>query len=209
MSIPDAPAAPLSRPLAWRLIVAWVMLAALAQLLYLGHWPMHVLGVPVSWASGVGVALVRIGFYTGMAWGLIGGSRVAWAATVLELARSLLFFFVPVVFGDRSLTVSAYPTLWAQGLLTAGLVFLLPLDIALALSWRPPPQLEPALAIAMRVWGSSAALAGLWLRRYTVGYDVPPEGADWTMLRDGLPPVLLISAVEGGAVFWTLAAARL
>lgn len=196
-------------PLALRLIVVWVAVAALAQLLFLAYWPLHVLGLPIARLPALGVALVRLGIYSGLWWGLVRGQRVAWAATVLELARSLIFFMVPFVFGERALMAAAYPTVWAQGLLTAGLPLILPFDVALAMGWRPPFQLELALALPLRLWGATAAVAALWLRRHASGFEVPPEHRWLTLLKDGLPVVLLLSAVESGALFWSLVLQRI
>lgn len=188
--------------------MVWLFAAAFAQLLFLAYWPLHVLGVPVVRLPAVLVALVRLGFYSGLAWGLWQGQRLAWSAAILELGRSLLFFMVPVVFGGTALAGSAYPTAWAQGLLTAALPVLFPFDAALAAGWRPPPNLEHLLALVLRFWGALAGIAALWLRRTPVGMEVPPERQWQTLLREGLPLVLLLATVESAALFWSLVLTR-
>lgn len=185
-------------------ITAWLFIAALSQLLYLAHWPMHVFGVPVAWLPAGLVALTRLGVYSALAWGMLERRREAWAATILELLRSLVCFMVPVVFGDR--TASAYPTAWAQGLLTAALPLLLIIDVCLANGWRPHQALEAWLALMLRLWGASAVIAAMWLRRHDEGFDLKPPGGWIGLLKEGLPLVMLMGFVEGAALFWSLAA---
>jgi hypothetical protein len=191
------------------LITAWLFAAALAQLMFLAHWPMHVFGQVVGWEPGVVVALVRMGVYGGLAWGMLHHRREAWAATVLELLRSLICFMTPLLLGDRSLTAAAYPTAWAQGLLTAVLPLLLPLDVAVAGGWRPPYWYEDVLNMALRMWGATSVFAALWLRHRGAAFGAPPQREWVTIFREGLPPVLLVAAVEGVTLYWSLAVMHL
>jgi hypothetical protein len=166
---------------------------------------MHVFGVPVGWLPAGVVALTRLGVYGALGWGMLQRRREAWSATILELLRSLACFMVPVVFGDRTLTASAYPTAWAQGLLTAALPLLLVVDVGLVVGWRPPPGFERWLTLVLRVFGASAALAALWLRRHDEGFEVKPPGGWTSLMMEGLPLVLLVACVEGVALFVSLA----
>jgi hypothetical protein len=180
---------------------AWLCLAAAAQLVYLCHWPLYVFGSPIAWTGSIGVALVRMGVYTGLAWGLVQRERTAWAGTVLELGRSFLLFAVEMALQGWSLPGASYPAGWAQGLLSAGLPLVVAVNTGLAAGWRPGPGLDHRIEIAARVFGGLTGLSALWLRRESSLFPTGKPDSGRALFWKGAPLVLILTACELTAYF--------
>lgn len=182
-------------------LIAWLVLAALAQILFIGHWPLYVLGLPIPGGAALGVAVVRLGVYSGLAWGILHREQAGWAGTVLELARTFLIFVAIGTMREGLLIGDVYPAAWLQGLLSAALPLVWVLNGLMAGGWRPHPALD--VASFSRVLAAAAGIFAMWLRRREEDYGVPPGGQWKTLFGKGLPVVLVLSFVEG--VAWVLA----
>jgi hypothetical protein len=174
------------------------MLAALGQVFYLAHWPLYVLDTWIPRPAAVGVALVRLGIYLGLAWGILHRERTAWAGTVLELARTFASFILLAFLQDRLLSGDLYPAKWLQGLLCGALPAVWLMNGLLAGGWRPRTAVDVASFI--RVLAATAGIGSLGLRRAHGEFGVPADRT-WPALARGLPVVLVLSVVEGLALF--------
>ena len=195
-----------TRGVANQLVEAWLLLAALGQLVYLAQWPMQVWGFSVPALAAVIVALARLGVYTGLAWGLREGNPVARAAAIVELLRSFVLFVVLVRLWGLVLAGSVYPAGWCQGLFGGALPFLVVVNAAIASGWSPGAGIEIVTA-----WVAGGLAIGLYAaalllrqeaRQAAAGGDAPTREAFWL----GLAFPLLLTGIEGAAV---LAAWRL
>jgi hypothetical protein len=178
------------------LLQAWLILAALSQLIFVAHWPMYLFGTLIPRLPALGVALVRMGVYSGMAFGLGTRSRAAWAGTILELARTFILLAFLALQRDWVLTGLVYPASWAQGLLSAALPLAFVANVALARGWRPGSSLEMHLAAAVRLLGGLCGLGSLWLRRQGSAFHIPARDQWRTVLREGAPIFVVLTACE-------------
>ena len=192
----------------WDLLLAalpfWVALAAAAQLVYVAHWPMLLLGTPVPRVAALGVAFVRMGVYAGLAAGLAAREPAAWAGVLLELARSFLLFAAHLALSGWTVPGAVYPAGWAQGLLSAALPFVVLVNAALAGGWRPGPGLAVRMSLLARILGGLAGISALALRRKARPFRIAKEERLRVLLRDGLPVPLLLTAAEGLAFYLAL-----
>jgi hypothetical protein len=181
-------------------------MAALGQVAYLAQWPLYVAGVAVPRWPAAAVALVRMGIYAGLGWGLLWGERRAWLGVFLETGRTLAFFAGPLLLRDASLVSPVFPAAWLQGLLTGALPFVITANTALAAGWSPGGDVEPAAAFVIRLLAAWLGISALWLRRQERWFKGAARLTWREVLRDGLPPVLVLSAVEGTAALLALRA---
>jgi hypothetical protein len=177
----------------------WLALAAVAQVAYLAHWPMFILGTPIPRAAAVAVALVRLGVYAGLAAGIAAREPTAWAGTLLEMARSFLLFAAYVALNGWSLPGSIYPAGWAQGVLGAALPVVILLNALLSAGWRPGPAADMRLSAAARIFAALCGFSAISLRRKMRRFNVRKEERWTVVLLRGLPVVLVLSVVEGAA----------
>jgi len=192
---PGAPPSPLLDALA-----GWLLLASFAHLMHLAGWPLYVFGTQLSLLGKLLVALARLGIYAGLAWGLLTRQRTAWAGTVVELARTFLCFVATARLQEATLNSATYPAGWAQCLLAGALPVVLLANAGLAAGWRPGSWLDFAVGVSARLLGPLTGLAALWLQRQGEAFAANGP-ADWkTLLRDGLPFALALSACEGAAL---------
>ncbi len=178
----------------------WMGLAVLAQLFHLAYWPLTVLGVELPRGAAVAVALVRLGLYAGLGWGLLQRQPAAWAGAVLELARTFLLFAVLALLHRGTGRAPLYPADWAQALLGCGLPFLYAVRVALGAGWRPGPGLEPAVFTAVQLLAGFLAISAVSLQRERACFNVSDEQEGRVLLLQGVPFVLVLSAVELGAL---------
>lgn len=188
------------------LLPFWFLFAALSQLLYLVHWPLYLGGRWIPFLPATAVALVRMGLYTGLGLGLLRRDRTAWAASLLEIIRTVLLFLLAVAFHRGSLMGALFPAWWAQALLSAVLPVLLAFLVALDWGWRPGSALEANVMLAVRLLVAGSVLGALTLRRKSAEFGVVDRGRWRVVLGAGLPLVLLLSVVEAAA--WLLAGHR-
>lgn len=188
------------------LLPGWFLLAALSQLLYLAHWPLYLGGRWIPFLPAVAVALVRMGFYTGLGLGLLRRERTAWAAGVLEIGRTVLLFLAAVALHEGSFTGAIFPAWWAQALLAAVLPLLLGILVALDGGWRPGSGLEVNVIIAARLLLAASVLSALTLRRRNAEFGVADRDRWRVLLGAGLPVALVLTGVE--ALAWLLAGSR-
>lgn len=199
----DDPFAP-ARSALYAGLIAWLVLAALAQIIFIAHWPLYVLGQPIPWPGAVVVAAIRLGVYTGLAWGILHREQAAWAGTVLELARTFLIFIAIGTMREGLLIGDVYPAAWLQGLLAGALPLVWLINGLMAGGWRPHPALD--VASFARVLAAAAGIGAIWLRRREEDYGVPAT-AQWRVLfGKGLPVVLVLSLAEGLAWFLAVGA---
>jgi hypothetical protein len=195
-------------PRATLLLTAWLLLTAAAQLLFLSNWPMYVVGppearlerlpllviLPVAPLPAVLVALVRMGVYAGLAWGILLREPVAWAAVRWEFGRSFLLFIAVLINQGWMLHGALFPAAWAQGLLVGALPALLATNAALATGWRPGPAAERNAALGARLLTAGSVFLFFWMAR-----QPRPVGPPAVARRQALwswAPVLLITAAE-------------
>ena len=196
-------------------LAVWCGLAALAQICFLAYWPLYVLDTRLDHLPAVFVALARLGLYLGLAWGLARRLPEAWAGVSLELIRSFVLVVTPMLaalFQREPQSISFFPAVWAQGLLAGALPMAILFDIAVACGWRPgaawlwPPawggRTIPLLDVFMTVVRvavavSLAIVSSLWREHAQFGVEASERGA--VLIRRGVPFVLALSLVEGGA----------
>jgi hypothetical protein len=200
---PETDAAEVAVPdhTAFHLLTFWFFLAAFAQLGYLAQWPMDVIGTRVAPHGGLLVALVRLGVYSAIGYGLVHRQPDAWAGAVLELMRSFGVFFLMLWRSEWSLEGAVFPAPWMQGVLSGALPALLALNTAIAAGWRPGADLETGLESIARFLACASGLGSLWLSRQSPVFGVPEQRSWPVLLRDGLPLVGLVAAAEAAAVF--------
>ena len=186
-----------------KLLPSWFLIAALAQLLYLFHWPLSLYGRWLPFPAAAAVAITRTGVYAGLGIGLRRGDRLAWAGALVEIVRSVLLFLIAVWGHDGSLTDALFPAWWAQGLFSAVLPVHLLLLIGLEWGWRPGGNLDDHTLTAARVLVAVSAVAALSLRRAGAFLGVPESLQGRAVLVSGLPFGLLLTAVELAA--WAVA----
>ena len=184
-------------------VAVWLALAAIGQLLYVGQWPVFVLGVRVPVLLGMGVAFARLGIYSGLAWGVLHRDPVAWAGTVMELARTFVVFVVHSMLRDGSMPAEIYPASWADGLLAGALPIVWGLNVLLSGGWRPGPTFETDVATAVRLIAALAGITAVWFRRRAPLFGVPKEAHWTTLVTRGLPVVAILSLVELAALLLT------
>jgi hypothetical protein len=187
-----------------RALTVWLFVAAAAQLFYLTAWPMYIAGVQIDRYPAFGVALVRMALYTGLAQGLRLGQPIAWAGTFAELARSLVFFALHAFPGDRLLSGAMYPASWAQGLLSAGVPVMVLYNTVISFGWNPGPDAEMRIAFWARIFAVTGGAGALWLRRHFMLFGLTRSEHVSRLFRDGLPVLLVLTAVEGAAVWLSL-----
>lgn len=195
-----------ARPLLHLVLPLFFLIAALSQLLFLFHWPMYLYGRWVPFLPAAGVALVRMGLYTGIGWGLFRRDAAAWAAGVGELARSVLLFLLAVWQHEGMLTGETFPAWWAQGVLSAALPVLLVLLTALDWGWRPGSRLVLQVSAAARFLAALAVFAAISLRGSAAHFGVEQKREAGVFLTRGLPLLVLLTAVELTA--WLAAGSR-
>jgi hypothetical protein len=186
------------------MLQAWLLLTALAQLMHVGHWPMSLFGVAVPRGAALGVALVRLGLYSGLAWGLGAREPSAWAGTVLELVRTVLVLVLLVLLRRWTSAGVLYPAPWSQGLLGGALPAAMLANLALDAGWRPGSGLEVMIFSGAQMLAGLGALAALWLRDHGLLFGVPPSERGKVLFGKGLPLVLVIGAAEALAVLAAL-----
>ena len=172
------------------------MLAALAQLLHLGHWPLRLFGDPVVPLGAAVVALARLGVYAGLAYGLAGRAPAAWAGAFLELVRTFLLLVLLASTQGGMLHGLVYPAGWAQGLLSVGLLPIVGVNMGLNAGWRPGPGLEAWIFTGVQLLAAAAALAAMGLRRRAPLFGVEEKEETGVLLREGLPLVLPLALIE-------------
>lgn len=188
------------------ILPACLFLAALAQLLFLLHWPMHLYGRWIPYFPTVAVALVRMGIYSGLAWGLLRRDPTAWAGSLAELARSVLLFLLVIWQHGGALSSELFPAWWAQGLFSGALPVLLVLMTALDWGWRPGKDLIAGLSLAARLIVAVTVLTVMSLRRKAPLFRIALPSETRTLRARGLPVVLMLTTVEAAA--WFLAGAH-
>jgi hypothetical protein len=112
------------------LLTGWVLLALFAQVLFLAQWPLFVLDHAIEPPGSQVLAVLRLGAYAGLAWGLLNRGAAAWAMLVLELWRSFGLFVALLILREANIGV-VYPCPWAQGLLAGALPLMLPINVVL------------------------------------------------------------------------------
>jgi len=193
-----APPPPL--PAGVRLAGAWMLLAAVAQLAFLAHWPLYVAGRVVGDWGTLAVALGRLGLYSALGLGLLRGDRTAWAGTTLELGRSFLLFLVPVWGEDRQLAGALFPANWAQGALSGCIPLLILVNGALAAGWSPGSRLDFYAAAAVRVVAGICAFSALGLHRRSRAVGVSEGESGPVLWSRGLPVIGAVTALEALAL---------
>ncbi len=179
----------------------WLFLAVVGQLMHLAGWPMRITGDAVSRTPSVLVALLRLSIYLALAYGLHERSGTAWAALTLELTRSFLQFWMPIVQDESGLGGSFYPAGWVQGLLSALLPALGVVSIALDRGWSPGLHLEALTATAAYLSSGIALMAASRLLQHSREFGIGKRGRLAVLLSHGLPLVLLLTAGERLALF--------
>lgn len=178
------------------LLAVWLALAALGQVAYLAYWPMALFSRAVPRPVAVGVALVRLGIYAGLAWGLARRERAAWAAVILELARTFMCAAYQAAVQDSATLGGVFPAVWAQGLLCGLLPLVVGLNAALAGGWRPGAEMEATVSALARGLPGLGAVAAVALRNEFAGFGMARREQWRVVLREGLPYAALLAAVE-------------
>ncbi|MGV3722343.1 MAG: hypothetical protein ACO1SX_15660 [Actinomycetota bacterium] len=204
-AIPDRPEAA-SKSGSMGVLPACLILAALAQFLFLLHWPMYLYGRWTPYLPAVAVALVRMGVYAGLAWGLVRRDPTAWAGSLGELARSVLLFLLAIWQHGGTLTSELFPAWWAQGLFSAALPVLLVLLTALDWGWRPGTELIAGVSLAARIIVAVTVLTVMSLRRKAPLFRIEMPGENRVLLVRGLPVISILTVVE--AIAWVFAGAH-
>jgi hypothetical protein len=169
---------------------------------------MYLVGVHVPSAAAMPVAFLRLGVYTGLAWGLLRRDRAAWAGVVLELVRSVAGFVLAIIARKWMMTSGLYPASWAQGLLSGALPLLVAANAALAAGWSPGPVVETWVTTGARLLAGLFTLACLWLRRRAAVFQVPDPLSFKTLVRSGFPPAGVLAAAEAIALYTALQTVR-
>lgn len=177
----------------------WFVLAGFSQLVYLTGWPMALFGVPARAPWSIGVALVRMGVYLGIGWGLWEREPTSWAAAVLESARTGITFLVAIWVRDWLTGSPVYPAWWMQGLLTALLPALVIVNACLARGWRPGQGLELVVRTVASMAAATHVVGANTLGGSAPEYDLSPEERRAALLR-AIPLLMVVWTVEGLAV---------
>jgi len=167
---------------------------------------MYLYGRWLPFLPAVMVALVRMGIYSGLAWGLVRRDPAAWAGCLAELMRSVLLFLVAVWQHERTLTSELFPAWWAQGVFSGALPVLLVLLTALDWGWRPGSGLIVQVSVAARLIVAATVLAAMSLRKQGPMFEIAAPRENRVLITQGLPVVLVLSTAE--AVAWYLAGPR-
>lgn len=201
-------ATPIDAP--YRLLSLWLMAAALGQLCYLAGWPMYLGGMRVGELPAMAVAFVRLGLYSGLAWGIERRDAGAQAATVLELLRSFVLFALLARLRGDTLAGAIYPAGWVQGALGGVLPLLVVLNALLTAGWGPAVGLARNAHWLAGLAAAGAGITALWLQREPLPGEVaadgrPPRSPGWLpLLREGLPYTAVLTSVEIAAVILSL-----
>lgn len=181
------------------MLAACCVLAGLSQLCFLANWPLYVLEARIGFWPGTLVAIVRMGVYLGLAWGLAQRRPEAWAGTLLELIRTFFLVVTPMVQAlvrHEPQPASFFPAAWAQGLLSGALPLAVLLNGAIALGWRPGALLETPLSALVKVLAAVGFSTATWLWREPAQFHLEPSERVGSLLGRGLPFVILLSLVE-------------
>jgi hypothetical protein len=182
-----------------RLAPFWFVLAGLSQLVYLTGWPMALFGVPASAPWSIAIALIRMGVYLGIGCGLWAREPTAWAAAVMESARTGIAFLVAIWVRDWLTGSPVYPAWWLQGLLTALLPALVIVNACLAGGWRPGAVMELVVRTLASLVAATHVVGANTLAGRASDYDLSPEERRTAVLR-AIPLVLVVWSVEWLAV---------
>lgn len=174
----------------------WLFLAVLGQLMHLAGWPVRITGEALSRTPSVLIALLRMSVYLGLISGLRQRTGTAWAVLVLELGRSSLQFWAPLVLDDGGLGGSFYPAAWTQGLLSAFLPVLGIFSVAVAWGWSPGAHLEALTSTAAYLTSGIALMAAWRLLEHAHEFGVSRRSALVVLVTGGLPLALLLLAGE-------------
>lgn len=184
------------------LLVGWLALAALGQLAFLAHWPLYVCGRQAPYEAAAALALVRLGVYAGLAWGVSQRHPVGWAGAVSELLRTVLLF-LGLLLRDP-FAWGLYPAAWAQGLLAALLPLVVGLNTVLASGWELGTRVEELLFLAGRLCVAGGLIGALSLRHTLDPFHIAPRDHVRVLCRFGLLWSGTVALAELAALGWTL-----